>query len=169
MLFFFKKVLLKFIALTYYDFHPNSLKVPFYSRLLGPPPSEWLQHWSEALFSSLFLYLQRIFDLGGEKMTSLDDLILIRFFKCYISIWMSGRHIKLNMPHQSSWSSLYTAHLASTTSVNSITIHQMQESFLTPVFPSHMHTIHQQVLLFLISKYLVYIKSISSHFHYQYP
>lgn len=106
---------------------------------------------------------------GGKKMTSLDDLILIRFFKCYISIWMSGRHIKLNMPHQSSWSSLYTAHLASTTSVNSITIHQMQESFLTPVFPSHMHTIHQQVLLFLISKYLVYIKSISSHFHYQYP
>ena len=96
-------------------------------------------------------------------MISLDDFIQIHCFKFYISIWMSGRHIKLNMPTSELLIPLQHTSLCfspvSTTSVNGTTIHKKQESSPTSFFPSLMYTIHWQVPLIRIPKYLVYSKS----------
>lgn len=77
---------------------------------------------------------------------------------------MSGRHIKLNMPKSKLLIPLQHTSLCfspvSTTSVNATTIHKKQESSLTSFFPSLMYTVHWQVLLIPIPKYLVYSKSI---------
>ena len=66
-------------------------------------------------------------------MISLDNFIQVHWFKFCTSIWMSERHIKLNMSNQCSWSPFTILCFSpfSTISVNGTTIHQKQGSPLT--------------------------------------